>query len=97
MTPGLIEIAAWAIGALLAAAALMALARIVRGPSIVDRMAGSDTLLTVLICVLAVEMALNGHTRTLPLVIALAMTASIGTLSVARFISRGRRSEHDER
>ncbi|RRJ88384.1 sodium:proton antiporter [Gulosibacter macacae] len=79
-----------------AAAAVLALIRIVRGPSIVDRMAGSDTLLTVLICVLASEMALNGHLNTLPLLIALAMTASIGTLAVARFVSRVRR-QSDER
>lgn len=97
MTPELITVAAWAIGAVFAVGALLALVRVVRGPSIVDRMAGSDTLLTILICVLVTEMAINRHTTTLPLVIALAMTASIGTLSVARFVSRGRRSHHDER
>ncbi|WP_235829182.1 monovalent cation/H+ antiporter complex subunit F [Gulosibacter macacae] len=96
MSPEVITIVAWALGAMFAAAAVLALIRIVRGPSIVDRMAGSDTLLTVLICVLASEMALNGHLNTLPLLIALAMTASIGTLAVARFVSRVRR-QSDER
>lgn len=95
MTPEFVAVATWVLGACFAVAALLALVRVVRGPSIVDRMAGSDTLLTVLICVLAAEMALNGHTHTLPLLIALAMTASIGTLAVARFITRGRSDEHD--
>jgi len=80
----------WLIGAFFASAALMSLIRIIRGPSVVDRMVGSDTLATVLICVLSADMALRGHTTTLPLVLGLAMTASIGTMAVARFVSRGR-------
>jgi multicomponent Na+:H+ antiporter subunit F len=80
----------WISAAFFAAAALMSLIRIIRGPSVVDRMVGSDTLATVLICVLSADMALRGHTTTLPLVLGLAMTASIGTMAVARFVSRGR-------
>jgi len=46
----------------------------------------------VLMCVLIAEMVINGHLHTLPLVVGLAMTASVGTLAVARFASRaGRR------
>lgn len=90
MSPDLVVVFAWCIGALFAAAAFMAVIRIVRGPSLIDRVVASDTLLTVLICVLATEMALNGHLQTLPLLIGLALTASIGTIAVARFVSRGR-------
>jgi multicomponent Na+:H+ antiporter subunit F len=80
----------WVIGLLFAAGAIMSLIRVIRGPSVVDRMVGSDTLATVLICVLSADMALRGHLTTLPLVLTLAMTASIGTMAVARFVSRGR-------
>lgn len=97
----------WIIAVLFTAAAIMSLIRIIAGPSVVDRMVGSDTLATVLICVLSADMALRGHTTTLPLVLGLAMTASIGTMAVARFVSRGRsgntlstpdqhRPEHDD-
>ncbi|SJM64857.1 monovalent cation/H+ antiporter complex subunit F [Gulosibacter sp. 10] len=86
----LFSILIWAIVACLALAALMATIRIVRGPSIVDRMVGSDTLATVLICSLSADMAIRGHTTTLPLVLGLAMTASVGTMAVARFVSRDR-------
>ncbi|MGO1544133.1 MAG: monovalent cation/H+ antiporter complex subunit F [Gulosibacter sp.] len=80
----------WAIGLCFAIAAVFATIRIVRGPSIVDRMVGSDTLATILICVFCADMALRGHTATLPLVLGLAMTASVGTMAVARFVSRDR-------
>lgn len=90
-------IAEWTIGLALAAAAIMSLIRIIRGPSIVDRMAGSDTFVTLLIVALIADMVLHGHTHTLPLVIALAMTASIGTIAVARYVSHGRpRADADE-
>lgn len=80
----------WTIGLCFAAAGVFATIRIVRGPSIVDRMVGSDTLLTVFISALSAEMVINGHTNTLPLVLGLAMTASVGTMAVARFVSRDR-------
>lgn len=82
-------IAAVVIGACFAVAAILSVVRIVRGPSLVDRIAASDTLLTVIICLLLADMVIREHVHTLPLVVALAMTASVGTLAVARFASRG--------
>lgn len=77
------------VGLALAASAALSIFRIIRGPSVVDRMAGSDTILTILLTGLVADMAIRGHTTTLPLVIALAMTASIGTLAVARYVAHG--------
>ncbi|MFD2674650.1 monovalent cation/H+ antiporter complex subunit F [Gulosibacter bifidus] len=77
-------------GIMFASASLMAIVRIVRGPSIVDRVVGSDTLATIVICALLADMTIRGHATTLPLVLGLAMTASIGTMAVARFVSRSR-------
>ena len=77
-------------GIMFAAASVMSIIRIVRGPSIVDRVVGSDTLATVVMCTLVTDMTIRGHTTTLPLVLGLAISASIGTMAVARFVSRSR-------
>ena len=74
--------------AILSVAAIVALWRVVRGPSIVDRVIGSDVLLTTLILVVGTEMVATGHTRTIPLMVVLAATALLGTVAVARFITR---------
>ncbi|MBF4630244.1 monovalent cation/H+ antiporter complex subunit F [Clavibacter michiganensis subsp. phaseoli] len=76
------------VGALFFSTAAMALVRIVRGPSILDRIIASDVLLTTLICVLGAEMIHNGHTRTVPVMLVLAMTAFLATVAVARYVSK---------
>jgi multicomponent Na+:H+ antiporter subunit F len=74
--------------AILAVAALLSMWRVIRGPSIVDRLIASDVLLTTLILVVGTEMAATGHTRTIPLMVILAATAILGTVAVARFVTR---------
>ncbi|KQS22638.1 monovalent cation/H+ antiporter complex subunit F [Frigoribacterium sp. Leaf186] len=81
-------VVAYVVGALFAFAGLASVIRIVRGPSILDRMIASDMLLTTLICVLAADMVFNGHTRTIPVILALALTAVLGTITVARYVSK---------
>jgi multicomponent Na+:H+ antiporter subunit F len=76
------------IGALFTFAALCTVIRIVRGPSILDRMIASDVLLTTLMLVVGAEMVLNGHTRTIPLMVVLASTAIFATIAVARYVSK---------
>ncbi len=75
-------------GALLSATALIAMYRIIAGPTILDRIIASDVLLTTLILVVAAEMIINAHTRTIPLMVILAATAIFGTVSVARFVTK---------
>lgn len=77
-----------AVGVLFTAAALLALYRIVRGPTILDRVIASDVLLTTLILVVGAEMVYNGHTRTVPMMLVMAATAIFGTISVARYVSK---------
>lgn len=77
-----------AVGLMLLFAALLALYRVIRGPSILDRMIASDMLLTTIICALGVEMVYNGHTRSLPAMLVLATTAFLGSVVVARYVSR---------
>ncbi len=75
-------------GALFAAGAAGAIVRIVRGPTILDRMLASDVLLTILLLMIGAEMVLNGHTRTIPVMLVLAGTAAFSTVAVARYVSQ---------
>ena len=71
-----------------AAAALLTLWRIVIGPSILDRAVASDVLLTLVLCVLGAEMAINQHTRKLPVLLIIAAVGVFGSVSIARFVAR---------
>ncbi|KZE89676.1 monovalent cation/H+ antiporter complex subunit F [Microbacterium sp. TNHR37B] len=77
-----------AIYAVFAVAALLTLWRIIIGPSILDRAVASDVLLTLIMCVLGAEMAVNHHTRTLPLLLIVAAVGVFGSISIARFVAR---------
>jgi len=76
------------VGVLLAFAAGASVFRIVRGPAILDRMIASDMLVTTLILVLGTEMVVHQHTRTIPIMIVLAITAVFASMSVARYVSK---------
>jgi multicomponent Na+:H+ antiporter subunit F len=71
-----------------AAAALITLWRIIIGPSILDRAVASDVLLTEVMCVLGAEMAINHHTRSLPVLLIIAAVGVFGSISIARFVAR---------
>lgn len=71
-----------------ALAAIVTLWRIVVGPSILDRAVASDVLLTEVMCVLGAEMAINQHTRSLPLMLIIAAVGVFGSVSIARFVAR---------
>ncbi len=69
-------------------AAVLALIRIVRGPSILDRAVASDVLLTEVMCVIGASMAINGHTRNIPVLLIIAAVGVFGSIAVARFVAR---------
>ena len=71
-----------------AVAALLTLWRIIIGPSILDRAVASDVLLTEVMCILGAEMAINQHTRTLPVLLIIAAVGVFGSISIARFVAR---------
>lgn len=71
-----------------AIAALLTVWRIISGPSILDRAVASDVLLTLVLCVLGAEMAVNHHTRTLPIMLIIAAVGVFGSISIARFVAR---------
>lgn len=72
----------------LAVTALAALVRIVRGPTILDRMVASDVLLTTLMLAVGADMALRGHTDGIPIMVAIGATAVLATIVVARYVRR---------
>lgn len=73
---------------LLAIGALLALLRLVRGPTILDRMIASDVLLTTLMLTVGADMIINGHTRTVPVMLVIAASATFATIAVARYVSK---------
>ena len=68
--------------------AIAATIRIITGPSILDRALATDVLLAIAICGLGAEMAINRHTDTLVVMLVLALFAIVGSIAIARFISK---------
>ncbi len=69
-------------------AAILAIIRIVRGPSILDRTVASDVLMTEVLCIMGAEMVINNHTRTLPAMLIIAAVGVFGSIAVARYVAR---------
>lgn len=85
-----VEIMTWAIGILLVSAALLTVARIITGPSVLDRVVGSDVLVSIVLCGLGAQTALVEGTSTMPLLITLSLIGFMGSVAVARFVARDR-------
>lgn len=71
--------------ACLGVAALLLLARISSGPTMLDRVVALDVLVAVVICGLALEAAIHRHTTTLPILGVLSLLGFVGSVSIARF------------
>ncbi|MBX3311623.1 MAG: sodium:proton antiporter [Microbacteriaceae bacterium] len=78
----------WIIGAILVISVVLAIIRIIRGPSIIDRVVASDVILATILIGLVFEMVVNKHTSTMPIVLVVSMFGITGTVAVARFMSR---------
>ena len=77
-----------ALTVLLSATALLALARIYRGPSLLDRVVGAALLLSALLAAVGAEAAVNRHATTLPVLVVLSLLGFIGSVSLVRFAVR---------
>ncbi|MFB8387638.1 monovalent cation/H+ antiporter complex subunit F [Microbacterium sp. NPDC055910] len=71
-----------------AVSALLTLWRVIVGPSILDRAVASDVLMTLVMCMLGADMAINQHTRTLPVLLIIAAVGVFGSIAIARFVAR---------
>lgn len=75
----------------LATAALLALLRIAKGPTMLDRVVALDVLVAVVVIALCVEAAANRHATTLPVIVVLALLGFVGSVSVARYAAEEER------
>ncbi|MEG3616295.1 monovalent cation/H+ antiporter complex subunit F [Isoptericola haloaureus] len=73
---------------MVAVAALLALVRIERGPSMLDRALGLDLLAATLVGAIAIEAAWNRRTETIPILVALSLVGFVGSVAIARFAAR---------
>ncbi|MEJ5255794.1 MAG: monovalent cation/H+ antiporter complex subunit F [Acidimicrobiales bacterium] len=73
---------------LLGLSALIALVRVLRGPTLADRIVATDLIITILVLGLAVEAARSGSSELLSVMVLVAVVGFIGTTTVARFIER---------
>lgn len=77
-------------GGMLTVAAVLALIRVVIGPTMLNRVMAMEVIVAVVVGGLALEAAYNQHTTTLPILLVLAMLGFVGATSVARFMMRER-------
>ncbi|WP_214980460.1 sodium:proton antiporter [Curtobacterium sp. ISL-83] len=73
--------------ALLGGALALAVWRIVRGPTILDRMIGSDMVLTTVLVVIAAAMVIRRDLTALPVLVVIAATSVFATVAVARAVT----------
>ena len=72
--------------ALIGGGALLALVRLARGPSLLDRVVATDTLLVIIAAGLAVHAALQRDPSLVPVLVVVSLLAFVGSVSVARYI-----------
>lgn len=77
---------------MLLAAALMTIVRIFHGPSNLDRALATDVLVVLTTSSAAVYIAWTGDAASLPILVVVALTGFVGSVSVARYMARTRRT-----
>jgi len=73
---------------LLGASGVLTLVRMVRGPSTLDRAVATDVLVAIMVAAIGVAAAAGRDSTTLPILLVLAFAGFVGSVSVARFVSR---------
>ncbi len=76
----------WLTYSMLGVGALLALARLARGPSLLDRVVATDILLVIISAGLAVYAALRRDPTVVPVLVVVSLLAFVGSVSVARYI-----------
>ena len=84
----LAQITGLVVGLIFLAAAIIAIIRIVRGPSILDRMIATDALLATIMCALGGLLAFTGRADLLPVMLVISMFGFVGAVGVSRYVSR---------
>lgn len=68
--------------------ALLALTRLYRGPSLLDRVIAADMLLATMVGAVGAEAAVNRHATTLPVLVVLSLLGFVGAVALVRFAVR---------
>ena len=76
----------WLAYGMLGGGALLALVRLARGPSLLDRVVATDILLVIISAGLAVYAALQRDPTVVPVLVVVSLLAFVGSVSVARYI-----------
>ena len=72
--------------ALLGSGAFLALVRLARGPSLLDRVVATDTLLVIIAAALAVHASLSRDATVVPVLVVVSLLAFVGSVSIARYV-----------
>jgi multicomponent Na+:H+ antiporter subunit F len=83
----MMNVIVWICVGLLAVGAASAIVRIVRGPSLLDRMLASDVLLAVIASGLLLRAAVTGDMYNLIFVLVVAAVGFLGSVTVARTVA----------
>ena len=75
-----------ALYALIGGGALLALVRLAIGPSLLDRVVATDTLLVIIAAGLAMYAALMRDPTLVPVLVVVSLLAFVGSVSVARYV-----------
>ena len=76
------------ISLVLLSSALIGSVKIIKGPTIIDRVIGTDVLLATMLGALGAFIALTGRFDILPVLLAASMFAATGTIAISRYITR---------
>ncbi|MHA7284013.1 monovalent cation/H+ antiporter complex subunit F [Arthrobacter sp. TMS2-4] len=80
-------VAVYVTGGILTVAALLALYRAVRGPSILDRVLALDVVLAIVGAALVLNMVVGRHLDNLVLLVVISLIGFVGSVTVARFVT----------
>jgi multicomponent Na+:H+ antiporter subunit F len=69
-------------------AAAVAVLRLARGPSVLDRLVAMDMLLAVIVCGLAAAAAYTRDSTTIPVLVVVSLLGFLGSATVAGFLGR---------
>ncbi|RBY78305.1 pH regulation protein F [Geodermatophilus sp. TF02-6] len=79
-------VAYWLIFALIGTGAVCTLARLALGPSLLDRVVATDTLLVIISAGLAVHAGLTRDPTDVRVLVVVSLLAFVGSVSVARYV-----------
>ncbi|WP_409331234.1 monovalent cation/H+ antiporter complex subunit F [Trujillonella humicola] len=79
-------VVSWLAFGMLGGGAVLSVVRLARGPSLLDRVVATDTLLVIVSAGLAVYAALQRDPTLVPVLVVVALLAFVGSVSVARYI-----------